>query len=97
MEKIRQSLGGIVNLYGEQDSGKTFLAWYMVQTLDDWGYHPWLPTPEAVTNANVIVDNVAAKRVASRRVREIKTFDNAATVVPITRSPLPEASISVSL
>lgn len=89
--------GGIVNLRGEAKSGKTFLAWYIARSRDDWRYHPWLPTPTPVTTRNVIVDNVAATRVASRRLREIKTFDGATTVVGVSRQPLPEASVMVSL
>lgn len=99
VQTLRQQAtnGGIINLCGSEGSGKTFLAWYLARQSDEWEYQPWLPTPAPISAPYLIVDNVAATRVASRRIREIITFDDATCVVAITRDQLPEASATVSL
>lgn len=95
MEKA--SKGGLINLFGGPGTGKTFLTWHLAANSADWSYHPWLPIASEETNQKVIVDNVAATRVASRRVREILTFDTSTCVVAVSREKIPEINRTVSI
>lgn len=83
---------GIYNLVGEDTEELTKIAWNIAVSKENWEYEPWLPESRKISADKVIVDNVATTRVASRRIREIRTFDSVAVVLAVTQEPLPEIS-----
>lgn len=89
--------GGLYNLTGSSDSGKTFLAWHLTRTRDSWRYFPWLPVEEKVEAETVIVDNAPPTRSASRRAREIRAFTPVSSVVVVSEEPIPESTNRVVL
>lgn len=68
----------------------TTVGWRLASR-SGWEFQPWLPTPTSPISAYVVVDNVAPTRTASRRAREILSFDSADAVVTLVPEPLPEA------
>lgn len=88
---VRGETGPLLNLYGPAHSGKSFLAKTIASKNPEWDYHPWAPSGP-INEKTLIVDNVPATRIASRRIREYRTFDDAKQVVAISRSQLPEIS-----
>lgn len=81
---------GIYNLVGRDETKLTETAWRLAKTSQEWMYIPWMSPPKDVDGFKVIVDRVAATRMASRRIREIRTFDSAEIVVAVSQSVLPE-------
>lgn len=81
---------GIYNLVGRDETKLTETAWRLANTSQEWMYVPWMSPPKDVDALKVIVDRVAATRMASRRIREIRTFDSAEIVVAVSQSVLPE-------
>lgn len=86
----------IVNIQGSSGSGKTFLGWALAREYDEWSYRPWVPT-SPVEATKIVIDNVAPKRVASRRVRELVNFDDVDLVVALSREPVPEIHARIRL
>jgi len=98
-QSLREQLtdGGLYNLVGPAGSGKTFLAWYLTSTHDDWSYFAWLPVKSTVNGAVVVIDNVAATRAASRRAREVRAFTNADSILILSETAVPEATEYIHL
>jgi len=95
LEQLSQD--GLYNLVGPPESGKTFLAWYLTITNDDWTYFAWLPVKSAIQASVVVVDNTTASRTASRRAREVKAFTEGDSVVVLSETAIPEATGYVHL
>jgi hypothetical protein len=83
----------LVNVHGPSGAGKTFLGWVLDWEYNHWSYYPWIPRPP-IDEMYVIMDNVASKRVASRRVREFVDFGDAEVIVALSREPVPEIHTS---
>lgn len=88
LSKIEDS--GIYNLVGQDQKKLTETAWRLTNSNPEWMYVPWVSPPKDVDADKVIVDRVASTRMASRRIREIRTFDSADIVVAVSQSVLPE-------
>jgi hypothetical protein len=88
---------GIYNLVGKDRDVLTDVAWGVAVNDPEWEYVPWPSPAETLDSERVIVDNVAATREASRRVREIRTFDGANIVVAVSRKPIPEITNTIGV
>jgi adenylate kinase len=92
VEWIKSSVTeGIYNLVGDEESGKTFIAQKLTMNHDSREYFAWLPVTEKMDADLVFIDNVAPTRIASRRAREVKTFNDVKSVVALSDDPVPEA------
>lgn len=88
---------GIYNLIGRDSDVLTNVAWSVAVNNPGWEYVPWPSPVETLDSEKVVVDNVAATREASRRVREIRTFDAADIVVAVSRKPTPEITNTIKV
>lgn len=91
IESLRETQ--LVNIHGPSEAGKTFLGWMLAQKYDHWSYYPWVPR-SPIDETYVIIDNVAPRRVASRRVQEFVWFDDVELAVALSREPVPEIHTS---
>lgn len=79
----------LINIHGPSGAGKTFIGWALAQSDSSWSYYPWVPV-SPIEETYVVIDNVAAKRIASRRVREFVDFGDVELAVALSREPIPE-------
>lgn len=86
----------LVNVHGPPNSGKTFFGRSLASENNEWSYSPWVPT-SSLEPTKIVVDNVAPRRIASRRVRELVNFDNADLAVALSEEPIPEIHTSIQL
>lgn len=70
------------------------LGWRLASQ-SGWEYRPWASASAPLNSAYVVVDNVAPTRTASRRLREILSFDDADAVVALVGEPLPEVNTTI--
>lgn len=96
IESYKNSRTRLVNVHGPSGAGKTFLGWTLACDYDTWSYRPWVPT-SPVEATNIVIDNVAPQRVASRRVRELVNFDDVGLAVALSIEPVPEIHDSIRL
>lgn len=94
---ISLETAGIYNLVGKDRDVVTDVAWGVAVNGPEWEYVPWPCLRETLNSEKMIVDNVAATREASRRVREFRTFDGASIVVAVSQKPIPEITNTIEL
>lgn len=93
-ERIRQFDGPphrVINIYGAEGSGKSFLAWVMEReqyaSYSIWGrdYHP--------TYSRLILDDAVTEREATREVRPLVDRLNLKQIILVTRSRVDEQAM----
>lgn len=80
----------LVSLYGP-DKITTEIG-QVIANDEGWTYYPWYDSDRIDPNeTHAIIDNVPSTREASRRLRELITFDEYSVVIAISEKRLPEA------
>lgn len=80
----------LVNVYGADRDSLTEIG-KVLGTKDEWAYFPWYnPAKSNSASEKAVVDHVPSTRKASRRVREMITFDEYDIVTALSIEQLPE-------